>query len=332
MKQRLAQLPVALVFVLAAGLLVWWTWLSLATSEGLAAAADQLVAGDLNRAAQALGAPDATGLRELAARRRVMYLAEGAFFALSLLVVGWLYVRAVRNEAQARASQDRFLAAAAHELKTPLATLTLLLDSLRNGRVPQAKLDRYLGNGLREAERLRLGIDNLLTAAGLRTSAPRGQCEAGDLVADLRAALAAFAAHADARTIALHAELPASLPCHRDAVAVQFIVRNLLDNAIKYSPDGGTVVIGARCEAAHAVVFVRDQGRGMDAEELSSAFLPFWRGSDGASGGSGLGLYLAREMLLAQGGRITAESQGRDQGATLTLWLPLAPASPRRSA
>ncbi|MBX3464641.1 MAG: HAMP domain-containing histidine kinase [Planctomycetes bacterium] len=319
--------PSSLLFLLVLGLslalVVWWTIFQVQASGQLAAAGQALRAGDVDLAARALGARDAATLADVARGRRWMFASEGLFFGLTLLVAGWLYLASLRREATLRTAHDRFLAAATHELKTPLATIVLLLESLRAGRVPAAKLERHLESGLLEAERLERGLDNVLTAAGLRAAPRPSRPQPGDLVDDVRQALAAMQPRAAASGIAVAAELPASLPLRRDPVALQLALRNLLDNAIKYSAAGSTVHVGVERQRDAARIRVRDAGRGMDAEELRHAFTPFWRGSDQATGGSGLGLHLVRELVRAHGGTVAVHSEGRGRGTEVAVQLPL---------
>ncbi|MCA8966600.1 MAG: HAMP domain-containing histidine kinase [Planctomycetes bacterium] len=323
MPRKHTSLLFTLIFALSLALLLWWAVFAFVATGELRTAAHHLQDGDIEGAARALGADSVVGLEQLARARRWMFATEGAFFAIVLLAAGWLYRVAVVRENEARRTQDRFLAAATHELKTPLATLVLLLDSLRTGRVPPEKMDRYLGNGLQQAERLRLGLDNVLTEAGLRATRHTGKPQAGDLAIDVREAMGAMEGHAAACSVQLRAELPESLPFLRDPVAIQLVLRNLLDNAIKYSAAGGAVHVALSSDGDVATIRVTDQGRGMDQEELDHAFLAFWRGSDTASGGTGLGLHLARELVTAHRGKITATSAGRDRGCQLTVELPI---------
>lgn len=311
------------ILLLSFALVVWWTTFQVLAAGELAAAGERLRHGDVDGAARALGADNAAELQELARRRRVMFASEGAFFAIVLLGLGGLYVASMRREARLRANQDRFLAAATHELKTPLATITLLLESLRDDRLPQEKRTRYLGNGLLEAERLGRGLDNVLTAAGLRATGRRTHPQAGDLAADLREAVASVEPRALAAEVSLTLQAPPSLPCERDPTAIQLVLRNLLDNAVKYSAAGGAVQVQLDAEADRARIVVRDAGRGMDGSELAHAFEAFWRGSDTASGGTGLGLFLVRQLVDAHGGQVLAASDGRDRGSVFTVLLPL---------
>ena len=311
------------ILTLSFALVVWWTVFQVVVSGELVAAGARLGAGDVDGAARALGAESAAALPELAHRRRAMFASEGAFFALVLLGLGWLYIASMRRESRLRATQDRFLAAATHELKTPLATITLLLESLRSDRLPTEKRARYLGTGLLEAERLGRGLDNVLTAAGLRTTHRATRPQPGDLAADLAEAVESVRGRALAAEVDLVVEAPPTLPCLRDGTAIQLVLRNLLDNAIKYSTAGGKVDVRLLGEADHARIELRDTGRGMDQSELEHAFEAFWRGTDTATGGTGLGLHLVRQLVDAHGGRVHAASDGRDRGSVFTVCLPL---------
>lgn len=312
-----------LTLLLSFALVAWWTTFQLLATHELAGAGERLIAGDVDGAAKALGAADAESLGALARRRFGMFASEGAFFAVVLAALAWLYAASVRREARLRTTQDRFLAAATHELKTPLATIVLLLESLRDGRVPEQKRMRYLSNGLLEAERLERGLHNVLTAAGLRTTGTPMRAEPGDLVADVRDAVQALDARAHAADVTLGVRAPERLAIVRDPTAMQMVLRNLLDNAIKYSPPGTGVEVAVEALGDEARVTVRDAGRGLDASELAHAFEPFWRGDDQASGGAGLGLHLVHELVLAHGGTVQADSPGRDQGSAFTVRLPI---------
>ena len=313
----------ASILALSFALVAWWTY-ALVTSGGeLTAAGERLAAGDADGAARSLGADGVADLAAEGDRRRRMFASEGAFFAVVMAGLGWLYLTALRREAAAQRTQDRFLAAATHELKTPLATIVLLLDSLRDGRVDADKRSRYLSAGLQEAERLGRGLDNVLTAAGLRATRRAPALTAGDLVADVRRAVDALRGRAEAGEVAVRVDAPATLPARRDEAALQLALRNLLDNAVKFSPPGSTVRVAVARDGGDATVVVRDAGRGLDDEERAHLFEPFWRGSDVATGGAGLGLHLVRELVAAHGGTVAAHSDGRDRGACFTVRLPL---------
>jgi signal transduction histidine kinase len=317
----------ASILALSFALVAWWTYALVASGGELVAAGERLAAGDLDGAARALGADGAGGVAAEGERRRRMFASEGAFFAAVMAGLGWLYLAATRREAAAQRTQDRFLAAATHELKTPLATIVLLLDSLRDGRVDADKRARYLAAGLQEAERLGRGLDNVLTAAGLRATRRMATLTPGDLVDDVRRAVDAVRGRAEAGDVSVRLDAPTTLPARRDETALQLALRNLLDNAVKFSPPQSAVHVTIARDGGDATVVVRDAGRGLDAEERAHLFEPFWRGSDVATGGAGLGLHLVRELVAAHGGTVSAHSDGRDRGACFTVRLPLGAAS-----
>jgi two-component system sensor histidine kinase BaeS len=110
-----------------------------------------------------------------------------------------------------------------------------------------------------------------------------------------------------------------------DEARLETAVKNLLDNALKYSPNGGEVECSVAVEGARAVVSVRDQGLGIAADDMSRLFTRFGRivtAENSHIPGTGLGLYLARELVRMQGGDITATSAS-GEGSVFTLWLPL---------
>ena len=114
-----------------------------------------------------------------------------------------------------------------------------------------------------------------------------------------------------------------------DAGRLEQVLDNLLSNALKYSPDGGDVLLQLR-RASHGVLLaVRDKGIGLPAGEEERIFEPFRRGSNAVVRklpGIGLGLHISRQIAEAHGGTLRAESQGAGSGTTLTLWLPAADA------
>jgi len=100
------------------------------------------------------------------------------------------------------------------------------------------------------------------------------------------------------------------------------VLRNLLDNAVKYSAQGQRVTVDLRVDGDRARLAVCDAGAGMDAAALAHAFDPFWRSPDPARGGTGLGLHLVRETVRAHGGTVHASSEGPGKGTTVVIEMP----------
>ena len=172
------------------------------------------------------------------------------------------------------------------------------------------------------SQRLERGLANVLTAAGLLTTRERAPARShGDLAADVQRAVVTMQPRAEAAGIELATQL-AAVPLVRDAEALQLVLHNLLDNAVKFSPRGSRVEVALHADDRDAVLSIRDRGTGMDPETLANAFTPFWRGTDGATGGTGLGLHLVRELVHAHGGTVAANSEGPGQGSEFTVRLP----------
>ncbi|MGE0144992.1 MAG: sensor histidine kinase [Planctomycetota bacterium] len=311
----------ALALGLAATLLGWWVVFQVRDAAAVERAGRALASADLDGAAQALGAADVADLRRLANSRRRMFLSEAVVFGCLLAATAILFVRSKRHEQTVLDSHSRFLAGATHELKTPLATIRLGLESIEHGRLGSDASARYVDMMLLEVDRLERGLSNVLEAAALRAEGLVLHTERGDLADDLRTAVESLRARAIAAEVELAlGELP-QIRVDRDAKAMQTVFHNLIDNAIKFSAAGQRVALRMGKHGDRAVVEIVDEGHGIEPADLAGMFLPFWRG-ESAKGGSGLGLHLAREIVRTHGGELTAHSGGRGQGATLRVELP----------
>ncbi|MFO1050780.1 MAG: HAMP domain-containing sensor histidine kinase [Planctomycetota bacterium] len=302
-------------------LLAWWVTFQVRESNELERAGTALIAEDIDGAARAFGADDRHGLAALARSRRRMFFSEAAVFAGVLFATGLLFVASKRVERRVLQSHARFLAGATHELKTPLATIRLGLESIADPRVAAAARERYLRAMIGETDRLERGLSNLLETAALRAEGAMVHPRPGDLADDLRSAVEELQARADAAGVKLLGEIDGSVTLARDPKAVRLVLHNLLDNAVKFSPRDATVRVALRPGSERVEVVVADSGAGIPPADLRRVFEPFWRG-EGSAGGAGLGLHLARELARAHGGDVEAHSAGTGQGATFVFWLP----------
>lgn len=315
----------ALVVALGLAQVGWWVYFQIAEAGRLQRAGEHLARGDDHAAAVELGVGPDEDLASMARRRRVMFISEGVTLSLLVLVGVVVFYISTERERRLRAAQERFLAGATHELKTPVASIRLGLESFRAGSLPEAKRAAYLDAMLREADRLESGLGNLLAAADLRSTAARPQPELGDLAEDLRAVVATLRERcATARVELRLGELPHT-PIRRHPADLRRALANVLDNAIKFSPPGSHVAVTLTRDGNRARVTVRDHGIGIPADDLPHLGARFYRGANAAQrGGTGLGLHLVRELLMRHGGELNIDSEGEARGATVTLELPLA--------
>lgn len=212
-----------------------------------------------------------------------------------------------------------------HDLRSPLSVVRVYADLIsERARRGEAPLEEHLGNLSAEIELMELLVDSTdLGPSGGSPSRPARP----DLTRLLGALVESYRlAHSDKLTIEFVPERP-ELRVDADPVALQRVFRNVLDNAVQYTPPGGRVRVRAGVSGPQAFVVVSDTGAGMSPEELERAFEYSYRGSSGRASraeGSGLGLALSREVLERNGGRITITSdEGR--GSDVRILLPLAP-------
>jgi signal transduction histidine kinase len=229
-------------------------------------------------------------------------------------------------EAQAAIRQrEQFLSIAAHELRTPLATLQLTAQSILLAlESPPVDLE-FLRARAEAAERqgLRLGrlINDLLDVSGIHAGQMRVARERMDLVVSVGAVLGRMHEELTRKRIDVAVHAPSPVIGRWDPVRLEQVITNLMSNAVKYG-QGRPVRVTVRGDGSGAVLEVEDQGIGMSQEVLGRLFNPFERGvAAGHYGGLGLGLYITAQIVRAHGGTITAQS-APDAGATFTVRLP----------
>src|SRR5579859_3460615 len=219
--------------------------------------------------------------------------------------------------------RDQFLAIAAHELRSPLARLKshaeVLVDVAADGEVPPAQMIGSLHRMNVAIDRMSALVTDLLDVSRLRQRLPlRPQSvELGDLI---RTVASDHQLHA-AQRHQLVVELP-SQPCalQADPDRLGQVISNLLDNAVKYSPSGGTIHISVEDGDAGALVRVRDEGIGLPDGAAERVFEPFNRAANAFARnipGLGLGLHICRQIVQRHGGRMWAESPGEGKGTTI---------------
>lgn len=223
---------------------------------------------------------------------------------------------------QAFAAQKRFVADASHELRTPLTTLGGMAELL-----PQATAEervRALAAMEREVERMSRLVDDLLTLSRAESDGPAPRRDRLDLGAVVREATEGAGFAAQGREV--HLQVAGPLPVLGDADALQRAVRNVLDNALQYSPPGTPVEVEAAVRDGGVEVRVRDHGPGVPPADLPRLFDRFYRADRSRArrtGGSGLGLAIVRAILEDHGGRASVRN-AEGGGAEVALWLPSA--------
>jgi signal transduction histidine kinase len=229
------------------------------------------------------------------------------------------------NQMAERLEQDavqrrRLLADVSHELRTPLSVIQGNLEALLDGVHPADH--QHLSALLDSSHTLSRLVDDLRTLSLAEAGELRLHREPTDIAQLLREAIAGFQAAAESAKVTLELDAPDGLPSLEiDPTRTQQVVANLLGNALRHTPAGGRIVVRAsRAGPSGVAVEVRDNGSGMTPDVAGRVFERFFRGPD--STGSGLGLPIARELVVGQGGEISAESQ-QGEGTTIRFTLPV---------
>jgi len=225
--------------------------------------------------------------------------------------------------------QRAFASNASHELRTPLTTIRLRSEALRADALDEETARQYAVEIDDEVRRLSGLVQDLILLSHLDSGRARPGDEQIDAVRVLRALLVEMAPVAGTKGIETVLDAPPNLPPVSGSLNhLRVVFRNLLDNALKYTPPGGRVTCRLAVAGGQLQATVADDGRGVAPADLPHIFERFYRADKARTReiqGTGLGLSLVRAIMEAYGGRIAVESAGVDQGTTVTVWWPLGP-------
>jgi signal transduction histidine kinase len=254
---------------------------------------------------------------------RTLFFSAIASIVLALGLV--LTARAVRESARLTEMRSDFVSTVTHELKTPIATIRAAGDTIVRGRLPSEEaLREYAQLVVQEAKRLTRLVDNLLAYARITDVTEVYAFDALDLGAIIADVRQEFETQLAGERFDVQLEVPADLPliC-ADATALRLALRNLIDNAIRYSGDQRWLRVVVTHEQHRARVAVSDRGIGIPEDEIEHVTRRFYRGRRAGSGGSGLGLAIVRRIIADHHGELAIRSTAH-VGTTVTITLPLA--------
>lgn len=264
--------------------------------------------------------------REAGTLRWVIYFLGTILFLLliaGLTLMVLLLVREVRlNE-----RQSNFISAVTHELKTPVASLKLYLDTLQLRDLPESRREDFYRTMRQDLDRLNSTINNVLNAA-MYTDRPVVDPQPLDFAKVVRRSIDLTRTRHQLPRESFTYEGPASLSLRGDAEALETAVLNLLDNAVKYSKEPSLAQVEVEVTAngdGQAHLRVRDHGVGMSRGHLRFVFNRFYRiGREvrRSHTGTGLGLFIVKSVVKGHRGTVSADSAGPDKGSTFTVTLP----------
>ena len=218
-----------------------------------------------------------------------------------------------------------FVANASHELRTPIAAVRSATETLQTGALDdKPAATRFLDIIERNAQRLQSLVEDMLELSKLESNEFKLKRERVDLQRVVPIVLALFRERAEKRGVRLSAEIASSLPTvEGDSRALEHVLSNLVDNAVKYCPMGARILVSATEDEGRVRLVVSDTGPGIAAEHLTRVFERFYRVDAGRSrelGGTGLGLSIVKHMVETMRGRVSVES-AVGKGSTFTVSL-----------
>ncbi len=223
-------------------------------------------------------------------------------------------------------SRSQFVSNASHELKTPLTTMKILLENLiYQPDMPAELREEFMQDMNHEIDRLTSVVTDLLTLTQSDSHQTPLHLTQVDLSSLAEEAVHLLLPAAEKRGQMLTAQIAPGVVAACDQGKVGQIIHNLIDNALKYTPDGGLITVALAAERSHAVLTVKDNGVGIPEEDQKHIFDRFYRvdkARSRATGGTGLGLSIVREMVAMHGGEIAVASEP-GKGSVFTVRLPL---------
>lgn len=256
--------------------------------------------------------------------RRVGPLVLGIVFFAIIISGIVIYTIFLVLEIRKNEQHDSFINAVTHELKTPIASIRLYLQTLQSRQVPDAQREHFYRVMLDDSERLLYTVEQVLKAGAAKSKRDRMEFQPvpiAELVTDC-ADIVRLRYHLQPEELAIENRAN-GINVLGDPDDLRTAVNNLLDNAVKYSPQQRRIAIELETDREHLRLQVRDRGIGIPHNQLKKIFARFYRvpGVRNVQG-TGLGLYIVHSIVKRHGGTVYAESHGEGKGSRFTIELP----------
>jgi two-component system phosphate regulon sensor histidine kinase PhoR len=253
-----------------------------------------------------------------------LILTEGLLLLISILVGVYVIFLYWQKQSALVREQRHFISQVTHELKSPLASLQLHLETIRRHQPSPEKMAAFLETMLSDTTRLNGLIDNLLSASRVEQKHWRLDLQTIDFSAFVEKYFRTrqFALPKAGK---LTMEINPGIHAAVDREAMETVLRNLLENAVLYSDKSPRIDVSLATEGNNCCLSITDQGRGIDFNEQKKIFKMFYRirRKDENIRGTGLGLFIVHATVRRHHGHVKVESMGKNQGTTFKIYLPL---------
>jgi signal transduction histidine kinase len=256
-------------------------------------------------------------------RNSTKYLSEGITFLLLIIIGAIIVYRSFRRQISLANMQRNFMMAVTHELKTPIATTRLTLETLKHRQLESAQQHKLIENALSETGRLDILTNNILLASQLEEKDLVQHETLFSISESTAKTLQEYRQRFPGRTIS--ANLEEGVEIKGDEYMIQIAISNLLDNAIKYSPKASPIELVLKKDNTHCIIRIIDNGAGIPDKEKKKIFQKFYRlGNENTrkTKGTGLGLYLTQKIIQKHKGQI-AVFDHQPTGSIFVIEIPV---------
>ncbi len=253
-------------------------------------------------------------------------LVEGCL--LMMVILGGVYLIFVYWNKQARLNrlQSNFISSVSHELKSPLASLQLYLETMKYQDLSPEEIRDFVDIMLADTERLSSLIENILEASNPETKKLQLQIKPVEMKPFLQEMIEGYQRQFEEKEVPVSLDLEDAPVLPIDKQAMRMVFSNLIANALRYSPKGAPLSIRMQKKGKFCDIEFRDKGIGLDEKERKRIFKKFYRVQNSETQnieGAGLGLFLSREIVNHHKGKIKVQSEGRGKGCVFTVSLPV---------
>lgn len=259
-------------------------------------------------------------------RKTFMFISEGIFFSLMVLAGVYVMFIMLKKELVLESQQKNFILSITHELKSPLASIKLYLQTLLSRSVPAEKQKQFFDHSLYDVERLERLVENVLEAARLERGDFHYDMQPVVVFDVLQPCIQKIKSYAEDEEIDLRVAIDESVVVTGDSHALHSVFNNLIENAVKYSITPKRILIRLFHEGQDAVFEIEDNGPGVDQKDVAHIFDRFYRAGNEMTRntkGTGIGLYLVKKIVESHHGTAAVHSLQSGVGAQFQIRIPI---------